>query len=89
MYPPPSKWLTFCHWENGSGKQTKIICFFIEAKGFLSVSFNFHRQTEDSVANVIDVNSDLIQAKRENFGPGSNKRGPFLHVISGIFLIKN
>ena len=57
-------------------------------KVFLRISFNFHRQTEDSVANGIDVNLDLIHAKRENFRPGSNNRGPFPHVTSGIFLLK-
>ena len=67
----------------------KSFVSLLKQKGFLSISFNFHRQTEDSVANVIDVNLDLIQAKRENFRPGSNNRGPFLHVISDIFLIKN
>ena len=39
----------------------------LKQKSFLSISFNFHRQTEDSVANEIDVNLDLIQAKKGKF----------------------
>ena len=45
----------------------KSFLSLLKQKGFLSISFNFHRQTEDNVANVIDVNLDLIQAKKGKF----------------------